>query len=286
MAQAGWQTQPQCGTVKSVFSSEHECQPRELGFGNSSVSMNPSDKGFFSQNIIPARQRLIVALDVPSYDEAEKIVNRLGDSVVFYKIGLELLMSGDYFKLAGWLTDKGKLVFADTKMFDIAETIRSAMRQLKKWKIEFVSVHFVNEEALEAAVEEKNGTKVLAVTVLTSLNQADMDAQGFTQPIEDIVCGRAQKAIDLGCDGVISSGMEARQLRNRVRGKFLIVTPGIRPGSNLTVPMDDQKRTTTIENAFKNGADYIVVGRPILKAPDQKAAAEEYQGMIAKLFPE
>jgi len=247
--------------------------------------MNQPNTSFFSQNIIPARQRLIVALDVPSFDEAVKIVERLDDSVVFYKIGLELLMSGDYFRLAEWLTKKDKLIFADTKMFDIAETIRSAMKQLKKWKIEFVSVHFVNEEALKAAVEEKNGTKVLAVTVLTSLNQADMDAQGFNLPIEEIVFGRAKKAIELGCDGVISSGMEAHQLRNRLDGKFLIVTPGIRPGSNSTVPMDDQKRIVTAEGAFKNGADYIVVGRPILKAPDQRAAAEEHQAIIAKLFP-
>jgi orotidine-5'-phosphate decarboxylase len=282
MSQTHWQDQGRCGTVGAVFAEANERQ-QESGLENNSTSM--TDKSFFSQNPIPARQRLIVPLDVPSFDEATSLVEKLGDSVDFYKIGLYMLMSGDYFKLAEWLTDHGKLVFADTKMFDIPETIRNAMRQLKKWKIEFVSVHFVNEEALKAAVEEKNGTRVLAVTVLTSLSQEDMKAQGFTKPIEEIVCDRAKRALDMGCDGVISSGMEAPQLRTRLGGKFLIVAPGIRPGLNNRPPADDQKRTVDVEQAFQNGADYIVVGRPILNEPNQKEAAEAIQARIAKLFP-
>jgi orotidine-5'-phosphate decarboxylase len=285
MSQTRWQVRGQCATLDTVFPEPNKRQ-QEFGLENSSASMDRMDKSFFSQNSIPARQRLIVPLDVASFEDATILVEKLGDSVDFYKIGLYMLMSGDYFKLAAWLTDHGKLVFADTKMFDIPETIRNAMKQLKKWKIEFVSVHFVNEEALKAAVEEKNGTKVLAVTVLTSLNQADMDSQGFTKPIEEIVCDRAKRALAMGCDGVISSGMEAPQLRNRLGGKFLIVTPGIRPGLNNRPPTpDDQKRTVDVEQAFQNGADYIVVGRPILNEPDQKKAAEAIQARITKLFP-
>ena len=136
---------------------------------------------------------------------------------------------------------------------------------------------------LRAAASEKGDTKILAVTVLTSLDEADMKALGFQTDIRSVVESRAQRALELNCDGVISSGLEASALREKLGDKLFIVMPGIRPGVNR--PVDDQKRTVDVEEAFRNGADYIVVGRPILQAPDPKAAAEDIQARVAKIFP-
>jgi orotidine-5'-phosphate decarboxylase len=235
-----------------------------------------------SAKSIPSGERLIVALDLPSGDLAKKLVNELGDSVSFYKAGLELLMSGDFFDVVQWLRERGKQVFADIKFFDVPETVKKAAAQVKRLGVTFVTAHG-NDDILKAVVEIKGDTKVLAVTVLTSLDKNDMRDLGFTCDIEALVLSRARRALALGCDGVISSGLEAPKLRQTLGAQFLVVTPGIRAFSNLALP-DDQKRTVTAEEAFQRGADYIVVGRPITKSGQPRAQAEQMQETIRRLF--
>ena len=230
---------------------------------------------------IPPRERLIFALDVPNQARAIDLIDRLGDAVLFYKLGLELFMSGDYFKLTDRLLGLGKKIFADLKFFDVPETVARAVRRLRSHGVHFTTVHG-NDRMLEAAVQEKGTLKILAVTVLTSLDQGDLEDLGFTCDVEQLVLSRARRALKLGCDGVISSGLEAAKLRQELGKHFLIVTPGIRPVENRQI--DDQKRTVTIEQAFINGADYSVVGRPIRDAEDPRKAAEDIQQTIRSLF--
>jgi len=235
-----------------------------------------------STNPIPRRERLIVALDVPDAKSAREFVGVLGDSVSFYKIGLELFMAGGYFELLEWLTKQDKRVFVDLKFFDIPATVQAAVKQLSNLGATFCTVHG-NQSIMEAAAQAKGKLKVLAVTVLTSLDRGDLDDLGFKCDVEQLVLSRARRALEAGCDGVVSSGMEAAKLREFIDRKLLVVTPGIRPVENR--PDDDQKRAVTVEQAFQNGADYIVVGRPIRKAADPRAAAEAIQQSIAKIFP-
>ena len=159
-----------------------------------------------STKAIPAGERLILALDTPDADQARSLVQDLGDTVSFYKLGLELFMAGDYFPLIDWLKDRGKKVFVDLKFFDVPRTVGAAVAQLRGRGADFATVHG-NDRILEAAVAEKDGTKILAVTVLTSLDQADMTALGFQTDIPKLVLSRARRALALGCDGVISSGL-------------------------------------------------------------------------------
>jgi orotidine-5'-phosphate decarboxylase len=230
---------------------------------------------------IPARERLIVALDVPDPAEARRFVERLGDAVGFYKIGLELFMAGGYWELADWLISRGNKVFADLKFFDVPETVRAAVRNVAGRGVHFTTVHG-NDAIMRAAAEAKGDVRILAVTVLTSLDQGDLEDLGFRCDVAELVLSRARRALEIGLDGVISSGLEAPRLREHLGGKFLVVTPGIRPVFNK--PADDQKRTVDIEEAFRGGADYIVVGRPIRSAPDPREAAERVQERIAALF--
>lgn len=233
-----------------------------------------------SKKDIPPKDRLIVALDVPTPVQARKLIDQLGDSVTFYKLGLELFMAEGYFDLVKQLVGEGKKVFVDLKFFDVPQTVKSAVKQLSKHGAYFASVHG-NDEILKAAAEAKNGLKILAVTVLTSLDQADIEDLGFKGvSVEDLVLSRAKRALKLGCSGVISSGQEAPKLRASYGEGFVIVVPGIRPVANV----DDQKRTVDVEEAFENGADYIVVGRAIHGVDDPVAAAESIQARIAKLF--
>jgi len=236
---------------------------------------------FLSSKPIPIRERLIMALDVPGIPEAKALVEELGDSVLFYKVGLELFMSGDYFGLVAWLKERGKKVFADLKFFDVPETVARAVRSLNGKGVEFATVHG-NDAIMQAAAREKGSLKILAVTVLTSLDRGDLDDLGFACDVEKLVVSRARRALALGCDGVISSGLEVPMLRAEVDDKLLVISPGIRPVENR--PDDDQKRVVTVEQAFRNGADYIVVGRPIRDAQDRKAAAERVQSQIAAAF--
>ena len=241
--------------------------------------MVPHPPTRLSAKKLPWRERLIVALDTADAEEARTLVEHLGDTVTFYKIGLELFMAGGYFDLLDWLRDKGKKVFVDLKFFDVPQTVGSAVRQLQGKGATFATVHG-NDQILQAACEHKGDTKILAVTVLTSLDDGDLRDLGFQVDAGQLVLSRARRAMEIGCDGVISSGLEASGLRDRLGENFLIVCPGIRPVKNI----DDQKRTVDVEEAFRNGADYIVVGRPIRQAADPVKAAQDMQATIKGLF--
>jgi len=223
-------------------------------------------------------------MDVADCDQARLLADELGDAVVFYKLGLELMMSGGYFELLDWMLARNKKVFADLKFFDIPATVGSAVRQLKDRGASCVTVHG-NQSIMVAAAENKgDDLKVLAVTVLTSLDRGDLDDLGFECDVGALVLSRARRAFEAGCDGVISSGLEVPQLREHVDPKLLVVTPGIRPVDNK--PSGDQKRVVSVEQAFRNGADHIVVGRPIRDAASPRAAAEAIQSTIATTMAE
>ena len=221
-----------------------------------------------------------MALDVPTAADARAMVEKLGNSVAFYKIGLELAMSGEYFLLLDWLVKRGHRVFCDLKLHDIPETVRRAVANLRGRGVTFLTVH-ADRGALEAAAKEKGEIKILAVTVLTSTSQADLAAQGYTAKLDDLVLKRAGMAADLGCDGVIASGLEAASLKSKFGSRLLVVTPGVRPAGESAA---DQKRTVDVAQAFKNGSDYIVVGRPVRDAKDPGAAAEAIQRTIEECF--
>jgi orotidine-5'-phosphate decarboxylase len=234
-----------------------------------------------SSRAIPAAERLIFALDVPDADAARTLADKLGDSVRFYKLGLELMMAGGYFELLDWLVERDKRVFVDLKFFDVPATVGRAVARLRNRGVTFATVHG-NQSIMEAAAEAKGDVGILAVTVLTSLDRGDLDDLGFRCDVEQLVLSRARRALEAGCDGVISSGLEARTLRRSVDDRLIVVTPGIRPVDNR--PEDDQKRVVTVQEAFGNGADYIVVGRPIRDAADPRVAAESIQESIAGVF--
>jgi len=231
---------------------------------------------------ISARERLIFAMDVQNADAARRLTDTLGDSVSFYKLGLELFMSGEAFELLDWMVGRGKRVFVDLKFFDVPATVAGAVRNLRNRGVIFATVHG-NQSIMEAAVQAAGDVGILAVTVLTSLDRGDLDDLGFQCDVEELVLSRARRALAAGCAGVISSGLEARLLRAGVDDRLIVVTPGIRPVENR--PTDDQKRVVGVPEAFANGADYIVVGRPIRDAVDPRAAAEQIQTTIAGLFP-
>jgi orotidine-5'-phosphate decarboxylase len=228
---------------------------------------------------IPAEERLIFALDVPDPWQARELVQELDDAVRFYKLGLELLMAGGYFELLDWLAGRGKKIFVDLKFFDVPATVSRAVSRLNGRGVTFCTVHG-NQGIMEAAVAAREDVKVLAVTALTSLDRGDLDDLGFACDVEELVLSRARRALEAGCDGVVSSGLEAARLREHLDARLLIVTPGIRPVDNR--PEDDQKRIVTVDQAFALGADYIVVGRPIRNAKDPRAAAKKLQASIAK----
>jgi orotidine-5'-phosphate decarboxylase len=202
--------------------------------------------------------------------------------VSFYKLGLELFMSGGAFELLDALVGRGKKIFLDLKLFDVPATVAGAVRNLRNRGVTFATVHG-NQAIMEAAAGAADGVGILAVTVLTSLDRGDLDDLGFQVDVEALVLSRARRALEAGCAGVVSSGLEAKVLRAGVDDRLIVVTPGIRPVENR--PADDQKRVVGVAEAFGNGADYIVVGRPIRDAADPRAAAEAIQSTIAGLFP-
>jgi orotidine-5'-phosphate decarboxylase len=226
---------------------------------------------------ITTRERLIFALDVPRLDEAQTLITRLGDSVEFYKLGLEVFLSGHYFELMAQLKGEGKKVFADLKLFDIPATVAAAVRQLGRHEVDFCTVHG-NDSMLRAAAEAKGNMQILAVTALTSLDQGDLDDLGFQCDAKTLVLSRARRALALGCDGVVSSGLEVSALRKHADPRLITVCPGIRPIHND----DDQQRVMTPFQAIHDGADYLVVGRPIRAAMDPARAAESIQEEIAR----
>ncbi|KAA3625859.1 MAG: orotidine-5'-phosphate decarboxylase [Proteobacteria bacterium] len=227
---------------------------------------------------IPAHERLIVALDVPEAADARALVERIGDAASFYKIGLELFMTGEAIELLDWLGDRGKQVFVDLKLFDIPATVGRAVKRLNGSGARFVTVHG-NDAMMKAAADAADDISVLAVTVLTSLDRGDLDDLGFDCDVDSLVLSRARRAVACGCAGVVASGREAGALREALGESFLVVSPGIRPVDNRE---DDQKRMVTVPQAFANGADYIVVGRPIRNAEDPAAAAAGIQRQISE----
>ncbi|MDB3945169.1 orotidine-5'-phosphate decarboxylase [Gammaproteobacteria bacterium] len=228
-----------------------------------------------SRASIPAAKRLIIALDVPTGVEARDLVEDLGDTVSFYKVGLELFTGEDGFAMVDWLTSQGKQVFVDLKFFDVPATVARAVSQLRGRQVSFATVHG-NDAMMRAAAEAAGEIGILAVTVLTSLDAADMRDLGFDCDIPALVRSRAQRAVALGCAGVVASGQEAAMLRKTLGGDGLIVTPGIRPVRQD----DDQKRTVTPTQALRDGADYLVVGRPVRDADNPREVARNIQDEI------
>jgi orotidine-5'-phosphate decarboxylase len=224
---------------------------------------------------IKLEDRLIFALDVPEISEAKDIVMELDDSVNFYKIGMEMLMTGKYFELLDWLVKQDKKVFVDLKFFDVPETVGRAIARLSDYGATFATIHG-NQALMEKAAENKNKLKILAVTALTSLDRGDLDDLGFACDVKDLVISRAQRAFEAGCDGIVSSGLEVPFIREFVDDRLIAVTPGIRPVAND----DDQKRVVDVSTAFKSGSDYIVVGRPIKNADNRYEAASNIQKII------
>ncbi|HEU0198460.1 MAG TPA: orotidine-5'-phosphate decarboxylase [Nevskiaceae bacterium] len=228
---------------------------------------------------IPPAERLIVALDVPEAAAARVLVERIDDAACFYKVGMELSMAPGFFELIAWLRARGKQVFVDLKFFDIPQTVAHAVARLAAHDVQLCTVHG-NQSMMEAAGEAKAGAlKVLAVTALTSLDRGDLDDLGFQCTVEELVLSRARRALQAGCDGVVSSGLEVERLRQFAPAELVVVTPGIRPVANQ--PTGDQKRVMTPAQAIATGADYLVVGRPVRNAPDPRAAAQAIQTEIA-----
>ena len=228
---------------------------------------------------INVEDRLIFALDLPEIDQAKDIVTELDDSVNFYKIGMEMLMTGGYFELLNWLIKKDKKVFVDLKFFDVPETVGRTIARLSDYGATFATIHG-NQALMEKAAENKNDLKILAVTALTSLDRGDLDDLGFDCDVQELVISRAKRAFEAGCDGVVSSGLEVPYIRKYVDKKLIAVTPGIRPVAND----DDQKRVVDVATAFKRGSDYIVVGRPIKNAVNRYQAASDIQKIIRSVF--
>lgn len=230
---------------------------------------------------IPLRDRIIVALDVEKPEQAKELVRRCESHAGFYKVGLQLFMAS-WFEVVDWIIERGHKVMLDLKFFDIPETVKLAVEQVNNRGVTFATIHG-NDPIIRAAVAARGDMKLLAVTVLTSFGEEDLRAMGMTQSIEDLVYFRARRALDLGCDGVVSSGLEAGRLRDGLGEKLLIVTPGIRPGANVTDDEDDQKRIVTAGKAIGAGANYVVVGRPITRADDPIRVIEAMQQEIVRL---
>jgi orotidine-5'-phosphate decarboxylase len=233
--------------------------------------------------ILEPRDRLILALDVPTVGAAEALVEQLGDSVAIYKIGYHLAYAPGGLPFAEMLARAGKRVFLDLKLHDIGNTVAKGIESVARSGASFVTVHAF-PQTMKAAVEGRAGSnlKILAVTVLTSYDDADLAAAGYELSVSELVRARAEQARDIGVDGIVCSAEEAVSLRPVVGANLLLVTPGIRPAGAAT---GDQKRIMTPTAAIAAGADYLVVGRPILEAPDAKAAAEAIVAEIALARP-
>ncbi|MFC1523695.1 orotidine-5'-phosphate decarboxylase [Thermodesulfobacteriota bacterium] len=227
---------------------------------------------------IPLKEKIILALDVENPDQAKEWVMKTESHLGFYKVGLQLFMAG-WFDIVDWLVNRGHKVMLDLKFFDIPETVKLAVAQLKDHGVSYATIHG-NDPIIRAALEEKGAMRLLAVTVLTSFGEEDLRAMGMTQSIEDLVFFRARRALELGCDGIVSSGLEAARIRADLGEKLLLVTPGIRPGANLADAADDQTRIMTAGKAIANGADHVVVGRPITRAADPISVIEAMQAEI------
>ena len=218
------------------------------------------------------RDRLILALDIPTVRDAEAMVERLGDSVNFYKVGYQLAFAEGGFAFAQSLAKRGKRVFLDLKLHDIGNTVAKGVENVARMGVNFLTVH-AYPQTMHAAVDARgnSGLRILAVTVLTSYDDADLAAAGYDFTVPELVAERAAQARDIGVDGLVCSAEEATNLRPIVGHNISLVTPGIRPAGAAS---GDQKRIKTPASAIAAGADYLVIGRPILEAPDPKASAD------------
>ncbi len=224
-----------------------------------------------------AKDRLIIALDVPSADEARRITEDLGDEAAFYKIGLQLFPVGGI-ELARELIARGKKVFLDFKFYDIGQTVQNAVASVQNIGAAFLTIHGDRAIARSAALGKGDSDlKILSVTVLTSMDEASLKEMGYDGSVADLVLARAKIALEAGCDGVIASAAEAARLRAELGRDFLIVTPGIRSAG---IDRNDQKRVTTPGDAIRAGADYLVVGREIIKTADRRAATRHILDQI------
>jgi orotidine-5'-phosphate decarboxylase len=226
---------------------------------------NPSD-------LIPVSESLIVALDVPTIDIAKQVVNELGDLVNFYKIGMQLQFAGGL-DFAKELVEHGKKVFLDSKLLDIDQTISSAVENVAKMGVTFLTVHGIGD-TIPAAIKGRGDSnlKILAVTVLTHVDQDYLKNLGIKIPLEKLVIRLAGMALDAGADGVLASGLEVNEIRKRFGNQLTVVTPGIRPPGTDT---HEQRRVATPAHAIRAGADYLVVGRPILQAANRREAVRK-----------
>ncbi len=229
-----------------------------------------------------SNDRLIVALDVADFESAKKLVEEISDEVVFYKIGLEMMMSGSYFQVIEWLKNKNKKIFADLKLYDISETVGRAVANLAQYEIDLLTIHTASSSIMKQAVANKGKMKILGVTVLTNLDQNDLSEMGFDPKIllEDLVVKKAKLAIESGLDGVVASALEAKNLREKLGSNFSIVTPGIRLEA---IPSDDQKRVTDVKTALQNGSSQLVVGRPITRDANPRIAAQRFNRLIGEI---
>jgi orotidine-5'-phosphate decarboxylase len=231
-----------------------------------------------SGTVIAPKKRLIVALDMPTVSQAQSVVDELGSSVEYYKIGLELLFGGGL-ELAKKLHEEGKWIFLDMKLLDIGNTVEKAVANIAELGFEYLTVHGIDSKTLKSAVrgKGKSNLKLLSVTVLTSLDAHDLGEQGISERSKDLVLRRARLAQDCGFDGVISSGHEAASIRSATGVDFIIKTPGIRPSGSA---VGDQVRVMTPGEAIAAGANFLVVGRPITQAKNRRAVAEQITSEI------
>ncbi len=223
-------------------------------------------------------ERIIFALDFSEKKEATTWINRLKGRISFFKVGLELFLATGW-DIVNFISENNCKVMLDLKFFDIPQTVKKAVFQVSKRDVFFTTIHG-NDAIIQAANEEKGkGLKILAVTVLTSFDNSDMKALRLNCDVEDMVFARAKKAIELGCDGVVASAKEVKQLRQQLGDDFYIVTPGIRPAS---CEKNDQKRIATPYEAIRAGADYLVIGRPISQAPDPEDMVDNIKKEIER----
>jgi len=241
---------------------------------------------------ILAKDKLILALDFPNFDaHVKNLINQLSDEINFYKIGLEMMMSGSYFEAIDFLKiQKNKKVFADLKFFDIPQTVGRAVRKLSSYNVDLITIHTASHSIMKEAVKNKaQGTQILGVTVLTSLDEKDLFEMGFDPKIslQELVVKKASMALEAGLDGVVASALEAKILRQKLGNDFLIVTPGIRLedsfSNSTSQKKDDQKRVATASEAISNGANYLVVGRPITASEDPLFMAQKINHEIINL---
>jgi orotidine-5'-phosphate decarboxylase len=226
-----------------------------------------------------SQEKLIIALDVADIDQAKKLVEQIGDEAIFYKVGLELMMSGSYFELIKWLKKQNKKIFADLKLYDISATLARSIKNLTQYEIDLLTIHTASREIMEQASENKGKMQIIGVTVLTNLNQSDLDEMGFDPKIslENLVLKKAKLALDCGLDGIVASGLEAKNLRQNLGQDFLIVSPAIRLEK---LANDDQKQITDVATALKNGSSHLVVGRPITRDVNPKIAAQKFNQLL------